>query len=268
LAPHPQASKDKMQEKAGFDVYHTPQLPADFQILGDDCQILNIALKPGQEVLAEPGAMCYAADKVKAHTGTGGLGSAFARSMAGESIFKVTWKNDDDREGFVGFTAPIPASIIPLNMTEFPQGILCKPDAFLCSVSLDTRVSIDIQRARSCLACCFSGMAMVMQKVIGGSWGFLAAHGTILQKRLGAGEVVVVDTVAVVALEPTVEVDVRCVGGCTNCCCMGEGMFNTTLTGPGLIILSSMPIEKLRRHFARPPPRKKKDDTAAAAAGN
>lgn len=106
---------------------------------------------------------------------------------------------------------------------------------------------------------------MVMQKVHGGSWGFLAGHGTILQKHLAAGEIVVVDTVAVVALEPTVEVDVRCVGGCTNCCCMGEGMFNTTLTGPGLIILSSMPIDKLRRHFGRPPPRRKRTSAAAAA---
>jgi hypothetical protein len=61
------------------------------------------------------------ADKVKAHTTTGGLGSALARSMGGESLFKVQWKNDDDREGFIGFTAPIPANIIPINMAEFPQ---------------------------------------------------------------------------------------------------------------------------------------------------
>jgi uncharacterized protein (AIM24 family) len=109
---------------------------------------------------------------------------------------------------------------------------------------------------------------MVMQKVQGGSWGFLAGHGTILQKHLAAGEVIVVDTVAVVALEPTVEVDVRCVGGCTNCCCMGEGTFNTTLTGPGLVILSSMPIDKLRRHFTRPPQKQKKaGENAATGSG-
>lgn len=144
------------------------------------------------------------------------------------------------------------------------QGILCKQDAFLCAVSTDTRVSIDIQRARSCLACCCSGLGMVMQKVQGGSWGFLAGHGTILQKHLAAGEIIVVDTVAVVALEPTVEVDVRCVGGCANFCCMGEGVFNTTLTGPGLVILSSMPIDKLRRHFYRPPQRQKKAGENAA----
>lgn len=242
------------QQKTGFELYHVPQLPTDFQILGDDCQIVNIALRPGQEVQAEPGAMCYAADKVKARTRTGGLGSAFARSMGGESLFKVHWKNEGDRDGFVGFTAPIPANVIPIDLGAFTQGILCKQDAFLCAVSTDTRVTIDIQRARSCLACCCSGLSMVMQKCQAGSWAFLAGHGTILQKQLAAGETIVVDTTAVVALEPTVEVDVRCVGGCFNCICMGEGAFNTTLTGPGLVILASLPIEKLRKLFLRGAP--------------
>lgn len=255
-----------MADKAGLELYHIPQLPAEFQILGDDCQIVNIALKPGQEVQAEPGAMCYAADKVKARTRTGGFASAVARSMGGESLFKVHWKNEDERDGFVGFTPPIPANIIPINMADFPRGILCKSDAFLCAISTDTRVTIDIQRARSCIACCCSGLSMIMQKCEAGSWAFLAGHGTILQKHLAAGEVIVVDTTSVVALEPTVEVDVRCVGGCTNCCCMGEGMFNTTLTGPGLIVLSSLPLEKLRHHFHRPPPRQKKSSAAGAGA--
>jgi uncharacterized protein (AIM24 family) len=239
------------QEKTGFEVYHVPALPADFQILGDDCQIVNIALRPGQELQAEPGAMCYAADRVKARTGLGNIGQAFSRMVAGESAFKVKWKNEGDHDGFIGLTPPAPANIIPLNMANHPQGILCKHGAFLCAISTDTSVSIDIQRARSCLACCCSGLSMVMEKVYGGNWAFLSAHGTILQKYLEAGETIVVDTTAVIALDPTVEVDVRCVGG-LNCFCMGEGAFNTTLTGPGLVILSSLPIDKLRRLFIRP----------------
>jgi hypothetical protein len=31
-------------DKSGFDIFHVPQLPADFQILGENCQIVNIAL--------------------------------------------------------------------------------------------------------------------------------------------------------------------------------------------------------------------------------
>lgn len=171
-------------DKSGFEIFHVPQLPSDFQILGDDCQIVNIALvsaaagpacsaaedplltraspctetRPGGHGGARSHVLCGAwpravpacaaalplhraadgragaallaldrgsagaqADKVKARTRTGGLGSAFARSLGGESLFKVHWKNEDDREGFVGFTAPIPANIIPMNMADFPQ---------------------------------------------------------------------------------------------------------------------------------------------------
>ena len=36
-------------------------------------------------------------------------------------------------------------------------------------------------------------------------------------------------------------------------CCGGEGIFNTTLTGPGLVIIQSMSFEKYRRALIPPP---------------
>ena len=38
------APRTMAHNKTGFDLFHVPQLPADFQILGDDCQIVNVAL--------------------------------------------------------------------------------------------------------------------------------------------------------------------------------------------------------------------------------
>ncbi len=39
--------------------------------------------------------------------------------------------------------------------------------------------------------------------------------------------------------EDSVEFDVRTTGGCCTCCCAGEGLFNTKLTGPGEVFLQS-----------------------------
>lgn len=41
-----------------------------------------------------------------------------------------------------------------------------------------------------------------------------------------AGEVLLADTEAIVGFAGSVEYGVRSTGGCCNCCCGGEGMFN------------------------------------------
>lgn len=224
---------------------------ADFRIVGTDCQVVEITLTPGQQCTAEPGAMTYCSNGVKPYTSAGF--SSVSRALSGESLFKVKWTNSASDNGFVAFTAPIPSNIVPVDLANYPAGIVCKRDAFLAAVDPNTKATIAIQRARTCLACCFSGLDLVMQKVDGPTWAFLNAHGTILQKVLGPGERIVVDTQSVVALDPTVTVDVRCAGEGCNCCFLGEGAFNTVLEGPGLVVLSSLPISKLRKLFRRPP---------------
>lgn len=71
---------------------------------------------------------------------------------------------------------------------------------------------------------------------------------------------------SVVGVGGSVSVDVARTGGCSAMCCSGEGLFNTTLKGPGRIILCSMPLEKLRALFPRPA-RRQKPETAGGDAG-
>jgi len=47
-------------------------------------------------------------------------------------------------------------------------------------------------------------------------------------------------------------------------CYGGEGAFNTHLTGPGLVLLQSMPIEKVRKLF----PKKKAQKHGSNDQGN
>lgn len=57
------------------------------------------------------------------------------------------------------------------------------------------------------------------------------------------------DTDSILCFEASVQVDVKPVGGFLTCCCSGEGLFNTTFTGPGKIWIQSMSIDKMRRIF-------------------
>ena len=40
---------------------------------------------------------------------------------------------------------------------------------------------------------------------------------------------------------------VKMAGGFCTCCCGGEGMFNTVMTGPGLVYVQSMSFAKFKR---------------------
>jgi uncharacterized protein (AIM24 family) len=232
----------------GFTPYSFEgDLPTGFDICGETGQLLHIDLQPGQEVLVEPGAMIYTSNDVKSTVRARGLISSIKSSMGGESLFKIHWKNNGSEVGYIGVSPDFPATIIPINMQQYPGGILCKRDAFMAAISTDTTTTVDVMKSNSCLACCCSGIDFLAQKVIGGnSMAFLAAHGTILTKELAEGEVLVVDTQAIVAFAPSVTIDVQMTGGCLSVCCLGEGLFNTTLTGPGTVFLTSMPLEKIQ----------------------
>jgi Mitochondrial biogenesis AIM24 len=82
--------------------------------------------------------------------------------------------------------------------------------------------------------CCCAGFGACRQKLKGtdGSIAFLSAGGTIVYRKLAAGEKVTVDTRSIVAMEDSVSLGVMWNGYCT-CCCGGESCYSATLTGPG-----------------------------------
>ncbi len=60
----------------------------DYQIIGDDMQLVEVELDPNEGVRAEAGAMMYMDDGIVMQTGTGGgLFKGFKRLLTGESFF-------------------------------------------------------------------------------------------------------------------------------------------------------------------------------------
>jgi len=61
-----------------------------------------------------------------------------------------------------------------------------------------------------------------------------------------------IDTDSILCFEGSVRLDVKFIGSGAACCCAGEGIFNTIMTGPGKIWIQSLSIDKMRKLF---PPR-------------
>ena len=215
----------------------------DYRILGDDMQIVEIELDPGEGVRAEAGAMMYMEQGIEMQTSTGGgIFKGFKRMLTGESFFITSFVNAGGRKARVAFGAPYPGKIIPLDLTKHGGEFLCQKDAFLCAAS---GIEIEVAFTRRLGAGLFGCEGFILQRLQGDGLAFVHAGGTVIEMPLRAGETLRVDTGCLAAFSSAVDYDIQFVGGFKNALFGGEGIFLAKLTGPGLVYLQSLPFSRL-----------------------
>ncbi len=215
----------------------------DYKIYGDDMQIVEIELDPGEGVRAEVGGMMYMDSDIAMQTGTGGgLFSGFKRMISGENFFITTFMQNGSGKGHVAFGAPYPGKIVPLDLAKLGGSFLCQRDAYLCSAN---GIDIEVAFTKRIGAGLFGGEGFILQRLQGDSMAFIHAGGTIIERELAPGEVLKVDTGCLAAFAETIDYDIEFVGGFKNALFGGEGLFLVKLTGPGLVYLQSLPFSRL-----------------------
>ncbi|MGI6412153.1 MAG: TIGR00266 family protein [Syntrophomonadaceae bacterium] len=215
----------------------------DYKIFGDDMQIVEIELDPGEGVRAEAGTMMYMEQGIIMQTGTGGgLFKGFKRMLTGESFFITTFLNNASRKQKVAFGAPYPGKVIPLDLQRLGGSFICQKDSFLCAAR---GTDIELAFSKRIGAGLFGGEGFILQRLEGDGMAFIHAGGTLIEKNLAAGEVLRVDTGCLAAFAPSVDYNIQFIGGFKNALFGGEGLFMATLTGPGLVYLESLPLSRL-----------------------
>lgn len=215
----------------------------DYTIFGDDLQLVEIELDPGEGVRAEAGTMTYMENGVEMQTSTGGgLLKGFKRAITGESFFITTFINNARARQKVAFAAPYPGKIIPLDLAAVGGRFLCQKDSFLCAAH---GTEIEVAFTRRIGAGIFGGEGFILQRLEGDGLAFVHAGGTIVEKDLTPGETLRADTGCLVAFAPTVDYDIQFIGGFRNALFGGEGIFLASLTGPGKVYLQSLPFSRL-----------------------
>jgi len=225
----------------------------DFQIYGDDMQFVEIELDPEEAVVAEAGGMMYMDDGIEMETifgdgsqqNKGILGSLFGagkRLLTGESLFMTVFNNRAASKKRAAFGAPYPGKIVPVDLSEIGGELIAQKDSFLCAAK---GVSVGIAFQKKIGAGLFGGEGFIMQRLQGDGWAFVHAGGTLMQRDLGPGELLRVDTGCIVAFQPSVEYDIQFVGKIKSALFGGEGLFFATLRGPGRVWLQSLPLSRL-----------------------
>jgi uncharacterized protein (TIGR00266 family) len=229
-----------------------PSHEVDYQIHGDDMQIVEVELDPGETVVAEAGAMNYMEDGITFETRMGDgsqpdqgfmgkLFSAGKRMVTGESLFMTHFTNRGSGKKRVAFAAPYPGKIIPLDLSQLGGRLTCQKDAFLCA-ALGTKISIAFQKKLG--AGLFGGEGFILQKLEGDGKAFVHAGGTVIKKTL-SGETLRVDTGCLVAFTDGVDYDIQRAGNLKSMFFGGEGLFLATLSGHGTVLLQSLPFSRL-----------------------
>lgn len=233
----------------------------DYEIMGDDLQVVEVELDPNETVIAEAGAMAWMQEDIsfEAKMGDGSntnsgffdtLLSAGKRVVTGESLFMTHFTNQGSGKKRIAFGAPFPGKIIALDMAKHENEIICQKDAFLCA-ALGTQ--LDISFSRKLGRGFFGGEGFVMERLRGDGMAFLHAGGTIVKKEL-KGETLLVDTGCLVAYTPGIDFDVKQAGNLKSMIFGGEGLFLATLQGYGTIYLQSLPFSRLAERVIQSAP--------------
>ena len=127
-----------------------------------------------------------------------------------------------------------------LGLTDRVSGDI-KKMSWLASMNA---TEFGLEAAPNAAAACCGGQGCCLTTIKGSGTSFLNVGGTVIQKKLQVGESIIVDTNSLVAWSRTTKFDVQLAGNMTTVCCGGMGLYNTKVTGPGLVIIQSMPFEK------------------------
>ena len=212
----------------------------EYKIQGETTPVVICQLSPGESMVTEKGSMVWMTPNMEMETSAGGLGKAFGRIFSGESIFQNIYTARDG-SGMIAFASSFPGSIRAVEIAP-DRPIVVPKTAFLVS---QREVDLSVFFQKKLGAGFFGGEGFIMQKLSGRGTAFLEIDGDAVEYDLGPGQQMIVDTGNLAMMDATCSLDIQAVKGVKNMIFGGEGVFHTVVTGPGRIVLQTMPISAL-----------------------
>ena len=213
----------------------------EYKIKGGSFPVVECYLKSGESMITQSGSMAWMDSSITMETtSNGGLKKIVGRLFTNEHLFQnIYTANKDDSK--IAFGTCVPGSIMAVKL-EAGKSIVCQKSAFLASygnVELSTffnkKIGVGI----------FGGEGFIIQKAQGNGLLFIEIDGSCEEFQLESGQQLVLSTGYLVSMDETCSIDVHTVKGLKNIVLGGEGIFNTVITGPGKVIVQTMPLSKL-----------------------
>lgn len=213
----------------------------NYEIVGEPMPAVICHLNAGESMITEKGSMVWMTPNMRMETNAGGgLKRALGRMFSGETLFQNVYTAQGG-PGMIAFASSFPGQIKAIEITP-NHPIVAQKSAFLAS---EEGVELSVFFQQKLGSGFFGGEGFIMQKISGNGTVFLELDGYAVEYQLAAGERLVVDTGNLAMMDITCSVEVQSVKGVKNMLFGGEGVFNTVVTGPGRVVLQTMPVSGL-----------------------
>ena len=212
-----------------------------YEILGGSFPAVKVTLDKGETVVTQSGAMAWSDASVTMSTNTqGGFLKSLGRMFSGASLMFVrhTATEDDSR---VTFSASFPGTIREFKI-DAEHEYFAQKSAFLVA---EESVNVDASVNKNFWAGLLGGEGFILQKFTGNGILLAEIDGSVVEIELKPGEQIKVETGHVALFESTVAYDVESVSGVKNVLFGGQGLFLTTLTGPGKVYLQTLTAQDM-----------------------
>lgn len=224
-----------------------------YEIHGTTMQTVDVWLEAGEAIYTESGGMCWMSDNIEMQTNNkGGLMKGLGRMIAGESLFLTTYTCTKGK-GLVALASEFPGKILSMELKE-NESIICQKNAFMCA---QESVDLAIHFRKKLAVGLFGGEGFIMQKITGPGIVFLEISGELTEYELKDNQTLKVDQSHLAVMDPGVDFNITRVKGLKNILFSGEGLFLSTVKGPGRVWLQSMPLNKLVAKIASRLPKKR-----------
>ncbi len=213
----------------------------EYEIKGGAFPMVICKLQNGEAMKNESGSMAFMTPGIKMDTNTGGgLLKGLGRALSGDSIFLNFFIAESDGQE-IGFSSSYPGRIIPIELNG-SNSIIAQKSSFLAS---EKGVEIEMHFRKKLGAGLFGGEGFILQKLSGNGTAFLEIDGEVIEYYLEPGQKILLDQGHLAAMDETVDFDIQRVKGAKNLLFGGEGLFLSTLTGPGRVWIQTMPVSRL-----------------------
>ncbi len=215
-----------------------------YEIKGGNFPVAVCDMEAGESIVCQAGGMAWIRGDIRMETKGGGIGKMFGRAFSGESMFQNRYSARS--RGQIAFAASSPGEIRAVQIAP-GRSVIAQKGSFLAS---DEGVELSVYLQKKVGAGFFGGEGFVMQKFSGSGTVLVEIDGSAVEYDLAPGEQMVIDTGYLVLMDESCRMDIVTVKGVGNVLFGGEGLFNTVVTGPGKVVLQTMPLSTLAGRIA------------------
>ena len=216
-----------------------------YEIKGEPTPVVICHVENGETMITESGSMVWMSPNMEIQTTAGGFGKVFGRMFTGENLFQNRYTARGG-SGMVAFASSFPGKIVAVQVSP-ERPVIAQKCAFLAA---EEGVELSVFFQKKIGAGFFGGEGFLLQKLSGRGIAFLEVDGHGEEYFLAPGEKLIVDTGNLAYMDATCSVDIQTVKGVKNMLFGGEGIFHTVVTGPGKVVLQTMPMSALAAALA------------------